>query len=331
MTTTDSNLGAAPRATPTPYAAARRETEIDVVIVREGKNLKGRLLGGVLGDLRQARPGQGARESPSRPSKPATTAREPQNSLDDGSEDSHGGCRHGTSETRRRPGLRLQGHHERVGRLAAFSSLAASSAQRRSRRRRRPRRALRATRRSRTRGRQPRPPRRVRVRRAPAPPSEIGNRAAQVAAATSRPRPRVREIRSRSPTKANRYRAGPTHSANAGTGSSSLPHARVSPSSRTRRARSPPPSGGGGRSRRRARRRSVSAPRPFVEQLLRSGSGRNRSTPATTKVATTNRAVRRRHPPTPSRCPRAPRPIAISDSPIAMITISPWRSTKCAG
>jgi hypothetical protein len=27
----------------------------------------------------------------------------------------------------------------------------------------------------------------------------------------------------------------------------------------------------------------------------------------------------------------SPRPMAIKDSPIAMITISPWRSTKCAG
>ena len=35
--------------------------------------------------------------------------------------------------------------------------------------------------------------------------------------------------------------------------------------------------------------------------------------------------------PAPRRVSLAPTPIATSDSPIAMITISPWRSTKCAG
>ena len=48
-------------------------------------------------------------------------------------------------------------------------------------------------------------------------------------------------------------------------------------------------------------------------------------------VATTNPSTAATITPVPSASSLAPRPIATSDSPIAMITISPWRSTKCAG
>ena len=67
------------------------------------------------------------------------------------------------------------------------------------------------------------------------------------------------------------------------------------------------------------------------QQLLRRGSGRSRSTPARTTSRRRTRAPRRRSRRRSSPVLRSPRPIAISDSPIAMITISPWRSTKCAG
>ena len=63
MATTDSNVWGGHSGHT--YTFTRRSdgtTDVDAVVVREGKNLKGRLLGVVLGTRRQARPGQGVRE-----------------------------------------------------------------------------------------------------------------------------------------------------------------------------------------------------------------------------------------------------------------------------
>ena len=60
MTTTDSNVwGGASGHTYTLTPQPDGTTLLDAVVIREGKNLKGRLLGIVLGTSRQARPGQG--------------------------------------------------------------------------------------------------------------------------------------------------------------------------------------------------------------------------------------------------------------------------------
>jgi hypothetical protein len=71
LTTTDSNMfGGASGYTYTLTRQSDGMTDVDVVIVREGKNLKGKVLAGVLGTVGRARWG---RRSPpaSRPSKPA--------------------------------------------------------------------------------------------------------------------------------------------------------------------------------------------------------------------------------------------------------------------
>ena len=74
-----------------------------------------------------------------------------------------------------------------------------------------------------------------------------------------------------------------------------------------------------------------SAPVPLGEQLLRADreevevrEPERRRDDETEQRGHDDAGVR-------DRCSAAPRPIAIRDSPIAMITISPWRSTKCAG
>jgi hypothetical protein len=63
MTTTDSNVWGGDSGHT--YTFARRPdgtTDVDVVVVREGKNLKGRALESVLGGGRQARPREGVRK-----------------------------------------------------------------------------------------------------------------------------------------------------------------------------------------------------------------------------------------------------------------------------
>ena len=63
MTTTDSNLwGGQSSHTYTFTRQADGRTEVDAVVVREGKNLRGRLLGGVLGSIGKGRFGKGVRK-----------------------------------------------------------------------------------------------------------------------------------------------------------------------------------------------------------------------------------------------------------------------------
>ena len=63
MTTTDSNVwGGDSGHTYTFTRQPDGTTDVDVVVVREGKNLKGRVLGARARDRRQARPGKGTRE-----------------------------------------------------------------------------------------------------------------------------------------------------------------------------------------------------------------------------------------------------------------------------
>ena len=63
MTTTDSNVwGGASGHTYTFTRQPDGTTEVDAVVVREGKNLKGRVLGVVLGTRRQEPLGEGVRQ-----------------------------------------------------------------------------------------------------------------------------------------------------------------------------------------------------------------------------------------------------------------------------
>ena len=71
--TTDSNMfGGASGYTYTLTPQPNGTTDVDVVIVREGKNLKGRVLSGVLGTVGRA-PCERRSSTASRPSKPAAT------------------------------------------------------------------------------------------------------------------------------------------------------------------------------------------------------------------------------------------------------------------
>jgi hypothetical protein len=76
MTTTDSNVwGGDSGHTYTFTRQPNGTTDVDVVVVREGKNIKGRLLGLVLGIFGRRVLGREL-ERPPRPSKPGTTRRE---------------------------------------------------------------------------------------------------------------------------------------------------------------------------------------------------------------------------------------------------------------
>jgi hypothetical protein len=75
MTTTDSNIwGGNSGHTYTFTRRPNGTTDLDAVVVREGKNLKGRVLGLVLGTIGKSRL-EKALATQSRPSKPGTTAR----------------------------------------------------------------------------------------------------------------------------------------------------------------------------------------------------------------------------------------------------------------
>jgi hypothetical protein len=76
MTTTDSNVwGGGSGHTYTFTRHPKGATDVDVVVVREGKNVKGRVIGIVLGTVGK-RAWRANWERPSRPSKPGTTAGE---------------------------------------------------------------------------------------------------------------------------------------------------------------------------------------------------------------------------------------------------------------
>ena len=80
-----------------------------------------------------------------------------------------------------------------------------------------------------------------------------------------------------------------------------------------------------------ARERDAIGPAAARSAAAARGPGRSRSTRARTTPRRRSPSTAATTTPAPRSVLRAPRPIAISDSPIAMITISPWRSTKCAG
>ena len=74
MTTTDSNVWGGDSGHT--YTFTRRPdgtTDIDAVVVREGKNLKGRFLGARARHRRQGQAAEGVRRTASRPSRPGTT------------------------------------------------------------------------------------------------------------------------------------------------------------------------------------------------------------------------------------------------------------------